>query len=146
MLSDRSSGPASLDFWVGDWVCSWEGGNGRNTVTKELGEHVVVERFEALEPEPWSGMSVSVFDQRDGRWRQTWVDSTGNYWAFLGTPHAEGFSFTVTEVEDDQEVEKRMVFFDIDADAFGWRWERSEDAGATWDLLWRIDYRRIEGA
>jgi hypothetical protein len=57
-----------------------------------------------------------------------------------------GFSFAVTEVEDDREVEKRMVFFDIEPDAFGWRWERSKDAGATWDLLWRIDYRRAEDA
>jgi len=61
-----------------------------------------------------------------------------------GSPHTEGFSFAVTEVEEDQEVEKRMVFFDIAADAFRWRWERSEDAGATWDLLWTIDYRRAE--
>ena len=91
-------------------------------------------------------MSLSVFDERGGCWRQTWVDSTGNYWAFRGSPHAEGFSFAVTEIEEDQEVEKRMVFFDIGSDAFGWRWERSRDAGATWDLLWRIDYLRAEEA
>lgn len=145
VLFDDSSGPASLDFWLGSWICSWEGGRGRNTVTKELGRQVVVERFESIAPETWSGMSLSVFDQREGQWRQTWVDSTGNYWAFRGSPHADGFSFAVTEVGDDREVEKRMVFFDIEADAFGWRWERSEDAGATWNVLWRIDYLRIEG-
>ena len=142
MVHDDRSGPASLDFWLGDWLCSWEGGGGRNAVTKELDGHVIVERFEASAPEPWSGMSLSVFDQREGQWRQTWVDSTGNYWAFVGTPHAEGFSFAVTEIEDDREVEKRMVFFEIEPDSFGWRWERSQDAGNTWDLLWRIDYRR----
>jgi hypothetical protein len=144
MVPEGSSGPASLDFWLGHWVCSWEGGGGRNAVTKEFGGQVVVERFEASTPEPWTGMSLSVFDARGGHWRQTWVDSSGNYWAFRDSPHAEGFSFAVTEVEEDQEVEKRMVFFDIAADAFRWRWERSEDAGATWDLLWTIDYRRAE--
>jgi hypothetical protein len=146
VVSDDSYGPASLDFWLGDWVCSWEGGGGRNAVTKELDGHVIVERFEASAPEPWLGMSLSVFDERLGLWRQTWVDSIGNYWAFNGSPHEEGFSFVVTDVDEGREVEKRMVFFDIEANTFAWRWERSEDAGATWDLLWRIDYHRVEGA
>ena len=46
---------------------------------------VVVERFESLEPEQWSGMSLSVFDEVHG-WRQTWADSTGNYWALEDRP------------------------------------------------------------
>lgn len=70
------------------------------------------------------------------------MDSTGNYWAFRGAADAEGFSFSVTEVEDGREVEKRMVFFDIEADRFRWRWERSMDDGATWESLWTIDYQR----
>ena len=86
-------------------------------------------------------MSVSVFDERNG-WRQTWVDSTGNYWAFHQEPHPDGFAFAVTEVEDGREVEKRMVFFNIGSDAFRWRWERSSDSGAAWEPLWTIDYRR----
>ena len=59
MPSDSSS---SLDFWLGEWSCTWEGGRGRNGITKEMDGHVVVERFESLEPELWSGLSVSVFD------------------------------------------------------------------------------------
>jgi hypothetical protein len=141
MPSDGSSGPASLDFWLGEWTCTWDGGRGRNAITKELGGRVVVERFESLAPERWSGMSLSVFDERNG-WRQTWVDSTGNYWAFRGSAHSEGFSFSVTEVEEGREVEKRMVFAGIQADTFDWRWERSVDGGATWEPLWIIDYHR----
>jgi hypothetical protein len=139
---DARSGPGALDFWVGDWGCVWAGGGGRNRVSKELDGRVVVERFESLAPERWSGMSLSVFDERDGRWRQTWVDSTGNYWAFLEEPHPDGFAFTVDDLEDGREVVKRMVFSDIGADAFRWRWERSSDAGVTWEPLWSIDYRR----
>ena len=135
------SDATSLDFWVGDWACTWEGGRGRNEVTKEMDGRVVVERFESLEPERWSGMSLSVFDEDQG-WRQTWVDSTGNYWALHGSPHIEGFSFSVTEEEDGSEVEKRMVFSNVEADTFDWRWERSEDGGETWTKLWSIDYRR----
>jgi hypothetical protein len=139
------SDSTSLDFWLGDWSCTWEGGRGRNRVTKELDGQVVIERFESLAPERWSGMSLSVFDEVHG-WRQTWADSTGNYWALEGSPHAEGFSFSVTETEEGERVQKRMVFSDIEPDAFRWRWERSADDGATWEPLWTIDYRRADGA
>jgi hypothetical protein len=140
----RPSTPSSLDFWLGDWSCTWDGGEGRNRVTKEMDGRVVVERFESLTPELWSGMSVSVFDEAHG-WRQTWVDSTGNYWAFHGEPHPDGFSFSVSELDDGGEVEKRMVFSDIAAGSFRWRWERSRDAGATWEPLWVMDYHRAVG-
>jgi hypothetical protein len=135
------SGPAALDFWLGEWTCTWEGGSGTNRITKEFDDHVVVERFACLEPERWTGFSVSVHDEGHG-WRQTWVDSTGNYWALHGDAHPEGFAFSVGELEDAREVLKRMVFSDIQADRFGWRWERSYDAGDNWELLWAIDYRR----
>jgi len=139
------SDSTSLDFWLGDWSCTWEGGRGRNRVTKELDGQVVIERFESLAPERWSGMSLSVFDEVHG-WRQTWADSTGNYWALEGSPRADGFSFSVTETEEGERVQKRMVFSDIEPDAFRWRWERSADDGATWEPLWTIDYRRADGA
>ena len=138
------SDSASLDFWLGDWSCTWEGGRGRNRVTKEMDGRVVVERFESLVPERWSGMSLSVFDEVHG-WRQTWVDSTGNYWAFEGSAHPDGLIFAVDEVGDGREVRKRMVFSEIEPDAFRWRWERSADAGATWELLWVINYHRAVG-
>jgi hypothetical protein len=141
MSPEGMPGPASLDFWLGVWTCTWDGGGGRNAITKELDGRVVVERFESHAPERWSGLSLSVFDEARG-WRQTWVDSTGNYWAFHGDTHPDGFAFTANELEDGREVVKRMVFFDVEPDAFRWRWERSEDAGVTWELRWAIDYRR----
>ena len=39
-------------------------------------------------------------------------------------------------------AQKRMRFFDITAEAFTWEWSGTAD-GATWEPLWRIDYRRI---
>jgi hypothetical protein len=151
VVSGSPSGPAALDFWLGEWSCTWDGGHGSNRVARELGGHVVVERFESLAPERWSGMSLSVFDARQGRWRQTWVDSTGNYWAFEEGRDHDDLTFEVEEIGtgDDGssvEVRKRMVFSDIHRDAFRWRWERSSDGGAEWEPLWTIDYRRFAAA
>jgi hypothetical protein len=141
MSGSTAAGPDALDFWLGDWTCTWEGGHGANRIGKELSGRVVIERFESIEPERWSGLSLSVHDERRG-WRQTWVDSTGNYWAFHGGPHPDGFAFSVTELEDGREIEKRMVFTSIERDRFTWRWERSGDAGRSWVVLWTIEYRR----
>jgi hypothetical protein len=130
-----------LEFWIGRWDAAWEGGHGTNTVTVEMDGHVVTERFEAIEPDPFTGLSLSVLGQ-DGVWRQTWVDSTGSYWHFEGGPQHDGtFIFATPMRVDADERYKRMVFFDVRADGFSWRWEFSDDL-VTWEPRWEIGYRR----
>ncbi|MEP7060216.1 MAG: hypothetical protein ABI828_05740 [Actinomycetota bacterium] len=130
-----------LEFWIGRWTATWEGGHGTNSLTRDLDGHVITERFEALEPERFSGLSVSV-QGPDGIWRQTWVDSTGSYWHFEGGPQNDGtFIFATPERVDTDRLYKRMVFSDIAEEAFSWRWEFSEDR-VTWDPRWQISYRR----
>lgn len=130
-----------LDFWVGEWDAEWDGGRGRNTVTREAGDRVYVERFRAAGDEPFEGMSLSVRDGA-GEWRQSWADSDGNYWAFVGGPQPDGtFVFRTPGPVDADHVYKRMVFSDVAPDSFAWRWEFSAD-GETWEQRWSIRYRR----
>jgi len=35
-----------------------------------------------------------------------------------------------------------MVCYNITADEFDWNWERSDDGGNTWRVLWKIKYKR----
>jgi hypothetical protein len=134
-----------LSFWLGSWDCTWEGGHGTNDVTLELDGHVIVERFAALAPEPFTGMSVSAPDPDGGGWRQTWVDSTGSYWHFVGGPQPDGtFVFGTPEPVDADRRYKRMVFSEIGAHRLQWRWEASSD-GETWQERWAIAYRRRGG-
>ena len=37
---------------------------------------------------------------------------------------------------------QRMVWYDIQEDRFNWNWERSDDGGKTWRVLWQIRYTR----
>ena len=109
-----------LDFWLGTWDCSWDGGSGRNTVTRELGGHVVVERFEAFGADAFDGLSVQRPDPVTGGWRQTWVDSTGSYWAFLGGLRSDGtFVLGTPDRVDADRLHKRMIFSEIGPDGFG---------------------------
>jgi hypothetical protein len=134
---------AQLDFWIGEWDCTWQGGSGRNTITRELGDRVILERFRANPPEVFNGTSLSVFTSGVG-WRQTWVDDQGSYWAFTGGMADDKMVLATMDTEAGRSVHKRMVFSDIGPQAFTWSWERSEDAGVTWKQVWRIGYRRLE--
>ena len=131
----------SFDFWIGEWDCHFDGGHAVNTVTREFDGKVLVERFHADAPRAWAGTSHSVFSEHDATWRQTWVDEGGSYWAFVGTLVDGDPSFATPGPVDADQVFKRMVFSDITADAFHWRWESSPD-GDVWTVNWEIDYRR----
>ncbi len=131
----------ALDFWLGVWDCAWDGGSGTNEITRSLGGAVILERFEAIEPDRWSGMSVSVFDPAAERWRQTWVDANGSYWHFVGTRVDGDLALATPERVDADEAYKRMVFSGITPEGFDWRWEASDD-GETWEQRWAITYRR----
>ena len=133
---------ADLDFWLGRLEGTWEGGSAVNVVTRELDDRVVVERFEARQPERFTGTSLSVPDRLTGEWRQTWVDSTGSYWAFVGGPQPDGtFMFATPEPVDADHLYKRMVFSEISESGLSWRWEASSD-GIEWQQRWAIAYRR----
>jgi hypothetical protein len=132
---------SALDFWIGEWDCTWAGGAGTNAITRELGGRVVVERFHAGDPDPFDGLSVSAFDELEG-WRQTWVDSNGGYWHLVGVRLDDGdLAFTTPGPADREGVVKRMVFSNVTPDGFDWRWEASPD-GMTWRERWAIRYAR----
>ena len=47
---------------------------------------------------------------------------------------------------DGQTFLQRMVWYAITADSLEWNWERSNDDGDTWRVLWQIHYRRQQAA
>ena len=136
-------GPAALDFWLGDWDVSWGRGGGRNRLTRVVGGRGILERFDGRGPRGrLRGMSLSIRDTDDGRWRQTWIDSSGSYLDFEGVEVDGRIAFEREALEDGQPVRRRMVWTDVSTDALTWRWQASTDGGANWTDAWVIDYRR----
>lgn len=137
-----------MDFWLGTWDVEWESmsgipaGRGTNTVTQQLGQCVIQEDFDGGPTTAnLVGRSVSLYDARAGAWRQTWVDNMGGYFALTGGREGERFVLTNTRLSE-QSPYLRMVFEDITEDSLTWRWQRSQDAGATWSDSWVIRYAR----
>jgi hypothetical protein len=131
-----------FDFWIGDWVLTWDGGTGRNRISSVLDGAVVLEEFSADSPEELRGMSVSTVSSETGGWRQTWVDNSGGYLDFTGGMRDGEMILEREGLAKGERVRQRMVWTDITRDALTWRWERSDDEGATWRTLWLIRYRR----
>ncbi len=138
-----------LEFWVGEWDLTWPGekqgevGHGTNTVRRVLETCVVEENFSGESAMHLRGMSVSIFDTRAGKWKQTWVDNEGAYLDFVGE-FKDGQMILARDAvrADGTKVIQRMVFKNISHNEFDWSWEASKDGGKTWEVQWPIHYKR----
>lgn len=136
-----------MDFWLGKWNVRWDAtanqpaGSGTNVVTGEYGNCVIQEKFEGG-PTTGNlvGHSVSTYHAGPGRWRQTWVDNQGSYFALVGGPVGDSFVLENTRLSDTA-PRLRMVFENIKPNSLTWRWQRSVD-GTVWTDSWVIYYER----
>ena len=134
---------SQFDFWAGDWDLSWgEDSKGTNVIRKIMDGCVVEERFDGGISTPLRGMSVSTFNAHTGRWHQTWVDNQGSYLDFAGEFRDGRMILQRPATIDGQAVLQRMVWYNIDSNQLDWNWERSDDVGETWQVLWQIHYVR----
>lgn len=141
-----------FDFWVGQWELSWPAsetserkpGRGTNRIERTLDDCVIAEHFTGTPGMDLRGMSVSTFNQRKGKWQQTWVDNSGGYLDFVGE-FKDGEMILVREAVNgkNQKFLQRMVWKNIKPDSLDWSWERSDDGGQTWKVLWPIHYQRV---
>ena len=132
-----------LDFWLGSWDATWDGGAGTNRLERILGGNVIHEQFQGGDADSTlHGQSWSVFDPARRLWRQVWVDDQGSFLDLVGE-HADGwFALVRLAPERGPKAAQRMVFRNIEPASFRWTWELSVDGGASWEVRWAIDYRR----
>ncbi|HSK89045.1 MAG TPA: hypothetical protein VK880_11845 [Anaerolineales bacterium] len=129
-----------FDFWLGEWDVTWgEDGKGTNHIERILGGKIIQENFRAPDLQ---GLSVSSYDTERKLWCQTWVDSNGTYLDFTGNFEDGKMILRRDAIVRGEACQQRMVWYDIQADKFTWNWERSDDLGETWRVLWQINYRR----
>ena len=138
-----------FDFWIGEWNLTYQENDStiakaKNSVTKVLGGQVIQENFEVLsgQNKGYTGKSWSVYNPKTKSWKQTWVDNQGAYLTFEGKIDGPKRIFSrETTNADGKTITQRMVFYDITENSFTWDWEKSEDEGKNWTLLWRIQYQ-----
>jgi hypothetical protein len=143
-----------LDFWIGDWdvairarqspTSEWGDAKGVQHVEAILGGCAIAETFTAAGPgTPWAGRSFSSWQPKAGKWRQTWVDDSGSYLAFVGG--LEAGELTLYGEPRDQAgttVQMRMVFQAVTPRSLHWEWQRTDDGWKTNQPMMKIDYTR----
>jgi len=138
---------AQFDFWLGRWDVSWKDidGNiikGSNIVTRILRECVISEHF-SNPSSGFEGNSYSVYDTKQQRWLQTWVDNEGSYLDFQGGFTDGKMILQRDGTSGEKPFRQRMIWYNISESELDWNWERSDDGGETWRLLWQIHYNRV---
>lgn len=134
-----------MDFWLGEWKLTWQGGEGTNRITRDFKNCVIVENFSEAptnKPPHLRGMSVSTYHAQTEMWRQTWVDDQNGYYDLTGGAEPDG-TFVLRVIRVSREPMRRMVFENIKPGSLTWRWQGSED-GASWTDLWVIQYTRVK--
>lgn len=116
-----------------------------------MGGHLIFEHFYGtLNGEALEAWSLRKYNAQIERWQQCWIDSSSPMMIHWGgtfneagdqyTGYAARFLNDAFEISGEQAA--REVFFNVQADAFSWKYERTADGGKTWTVMWKLEYRR----
>lgn len=134
-----------LDFWLGDWALTWgDGKTGTNTVDKTLDGCAIMENFDGTPGIPgYKGKSMSMYDAKAGKWKQSWADNSGGWLDFTGEKVGNEVHFSRKTTKNGKPIIQRMRFYNIDFRSLDWSWESSDNNGQTWTVNWAIHYERM---
>ena len=130
-----------FDFWVGEWDAKNAQGLtvGTSSIQLILGECVI---FENWNTPVNSGKSFSIFDAKDKRWHQSWVDDKGTRTEYVGDL-VDGKMVLVAETSiAGKAALAKMTYTKLangDVRQFG---ENSADGGKTWKPSFDFTYVR----
>jgi len=131
-----------LDFWLGHWeVVEKNEVVATSTIESVSGGCAIRETYR--QRDGYHGMSLSFHDPVLGKWRQTWIDSTGSVGEFSGAFSDGAMRFEgETHTATGQRVLRKMS---LAPDSGGIRQKslRSDDSGVTWKPHYEIFYTPV---
>ena len=130
-----------FDFWIGEWAPQNPQGLavGTSSIQLILGDCVI---FENWNPSTGGGgKSFSLWDARDGKWHQTWVDARGGVTHFTGGLEGEMMRLvTETVSPTGQKGLMRMSYSKLNDGSVRQHGESSADGGKTWTTSYDFKY------
>ena len=130
-----------FDFWVGEWLPKNAQGVtvGTSSIQNILSNCIILENWET----PVSaGNSFNVFDTRDGKWHQTWVDNKGLMTHYVGGLVDGKMVLDSESVQNGSKVIARMTFSKFENGDVRQHGENSNDGGKTWTTSFDFTYVR----
>ena len=134
----------AFDFWIGDWEV-----NSKFTGLK-IGDNLI-ERIpgKTIIQENWTGFltnsstSFHHYDPSLKKWRQKWIDNTGNSIEFIGTVENDTARFTGASIHPSSQIktDHRMMIAKVSEDEINQLWEQSVNEG-PWNVIFNGQYLR----
>lgn len=151
--SDNSSNniQSDFDFLKGNWIVynSESALAAYNKYTVFANGNGVLEQYESKE----GAISVGLFyiDPVSGAWMHTWVSNENKSINSIGTRREASdkllnkhlYYFYGENVVNGKKVKDRFVFNQISRDTLQKAYEVSSDAGITWDVEYKLNFKRI---
>ncbi|MBT8405000.1 MAG: hypothetical protein KJP18_14150 [Gemmatimonadetes bacterium] len=125
-----------FDFWIGTWDVYVQGQQaGTNVVEPMLGGCALLENWTNVRGR--EGKSFNWVDRvtfRTPRWRQMWVDDSGNTLDYYDGHYDDGaMRFTGhTFSPAGDSIPQKLVFYDVHPDTVRQVFEQSNDEGESW--------------
>lgn len=129
-----------FDFWIGEWNVKNPQGLqvGSSSVQLILGQCIIFENWTSGNGS--SGKSFNLYDTKDGKWHQSWVDDKGTFTHYVGGWEEGKMVVVADTVTAGQKSLAKMTFTPLpsgDVRQFG---ENSSDGGKTWTTTFDFTY------
>lgn len=130
-----------FDFWIGEWDAKNVQGVtvGSSSIQLILGQCVI---FENWSTPVSSGKSFNIFDTRDGKWHQSWVDDRGTYAHYIGELKDGKMVYVSDTVRNGVKTLAKMTFGKLPNGDVRQHGESSTDEGKTWTTTFDFTYVR----
>lgn len=134
-----------FDFWIGTWsVYDTKTNNlaGTSEVNNILDECVIMENWKPTSGA--AGKSFNIYNVAEKKWRQTYVDASGNFLEFYdGDWNNNKMSFKMKSPSGIKQL-NRLTFFMKSADEVQQVGEASTDNGVSWKVEYDLTYKKIK--
>ena len=122
-----------FDFWIGDWKVETPDGKvaGTNRIESILDGCVLMESWEGAGGT--DGKSFNMYNRRNGKWQQTWIDNSGGRLDLVGG--FEGGRMVLrgeSPARDGGELRHEIVWEPLAEGRVKQHWRTSRDGGETW--------------
>lgn len=130
-----------FDFWIGEWLPKNAQGVtvGTSSIQLILSNCII---FENWETPVSAGKSFNLYDIRDGKWHQTWVDNRGLMTHYVGGLVDGKMVLDSESTQNGQTTIARMTFSKLPNGDVRQHGENSTDGGKTWTTSFDFIYVR----
>ncbi|MGA9768130.1 MAG: tetratricopeptide repeat protein [Blastocatellia bacterium] len=149
-LADKTTRPCQyapeykqFDFWVGEWNVETQQGQpaGKNIIERMEQGCILMENWTGAAG--GSGKSINFYNAGTGKWRQTWVDSTGGVAEYEGAYKDGAMRFDGDPViTNGKKTLRRLTLTSLGPDRVRQLFEQSADDGKTWTPQYDLIYVR----